>query len=120
MLPLRPDPAIACSTEASDFSPDSPYGNQPTTPYARISYHDLARIGGLMRLLLAALFAASPASRLRRLDPSGTAMKRRPLTAARVRPMPPWSRHRGSSISSPSLCGTITKHGKCEQEEAAR
>ncbi|MDX1997601.1 MAG: type IV secretory system conjugative DNA transfer family protein, partial [Thermoanaerobaculia bacterium] len=56
VLDLWGDPVVARSTEASDFSLDSLLGEQPTTLYASVPYHDLARIGGLMRLLLTALF----------------------------------------------------------------
>jgi type IV secretion system protein VirD4 len=55
-LDLWGDPVVARSTETSDFSLDSLLGRDPTTLYASVPYHDLARIGGLMRLLLTALF----------------------------------------------------------------
>jgi type IV secretion system protein VirD4 len=55
-LDLWGDPVVALSTETSDFSLDALLGDQPTTLYASVPYHDLARIGGLMRMLLTALF----------------------------------------------------------------
>ncbi|MDX1998543.1 MAG: type IV secretory system conjugative DNA transfer family protein, partial [Thermoanaerobaculia bacterium] len=55
-LDLWGDPVVARSTETSDFALDALLGDQPTTLYASVPYHDLARVGGLMRLLLTALF----------------------------------------------------------------
>jgi|CXWL01.1.fsa_nt_gi type IV secretion system protein VirD4 len=55
-LDLWGDPVVARSTAESDFSLDALLDDQPTTLYASVPYHDLARIGGLMRLLLTALF----------------------------------------------------------------
>jgi type IV secretion system protein VirD4 len=55
-LDLWGDPVVARSTETSDFALDFLLGEQPTTLYASVPYHDLARVGGLMRLLLTALF----------------------------------------------------------------
>lgn len=55
-LDLWGDPVVAHSTETSDFSLDALLGDKPATLYASVPYHDLARIGGLMRMLLTALF----------------------------------------------------------------
>jgi type IV secretion system protein VirD4 len=59
-LDLWGDPVVAASTATSDFSLDAllggPSDQGPATLYASVPYHDLARIGGLMRLLLTALF----------------------------------------------------------------
>lgn len=55
-LELWRDPVVARSTKTSAFVLDSLLGQQPATLHASVPHRDLARLGGLTRLLPTALF----------------------------------------------------------------